>query len=303
MRLRILILLLLCQAATAQSDWPELNGPYLGQTPPGMTPVVFAPDLVSLSDSRELNSVFSPKNKIFMFSRVIDGQFKMFFSSMSNDGTWSEPRMAGPSRTYPGHSDVDMTFSPDGDWLYFISTRPLPGYSLDRHNIWRSKISRYGLETPEPLGPEINGPDHELYPWLAADGSLYFSSTRADGDGSRDTYRAQYKDSAFEEPVNLGPAINTDNDEGDIFVSPDESFLIHVSSGREDSLGEGDLYISFRAPDGHWGDDIHLGDTINSELMDYCPVVSPDGKFFFFTRGDDIMWVDAKILDAFRPSS
>ncbi|MEL7025542.1 MAG: hypothetical protein AAGL69_17530 [Pseudomonadota bacterium] len=300
MRVLILVLMLGSSNIFAQAEWPSLSGPYLGQKLPGLEPEVFAPDLVSTSDSRELNSVFSPNGKIFMFSRVIDGQFKMFYSTVSDDGVWSRPRMAAPSRTYPGHSEVDMVFSPSGDWLYFISTRPLPGYSLERHNIWKSQVTRYGLLTPEPLGPEINGPDHELYPWIVADGSLYFSSTRADSGDDRDSYRAQYRDGTFETPENLGPAINTENDEGDIFVSPDESFLIHVSSGRDDNLGEGDLYISFRGADGAWGKDIHMGDVINSAEMDYCPVVSPDGKAFFFTRGDDIMWVDAKIIDTFR---
>ncbi|MEO1204221.1 MAG: hypothetical protein AAFX10_16070, partial [Pseudomonadota bacterium] len=261
---------------------------------------VFAPGLVSLSGERELNSVFSPDGRIFMFTRSIDGVFKMFFSYQQDDGTWQEPRMAPPSNTYPGHGDVDMAFSPDGDWLYFISTRPLPGYSLERYNIWRSEVTMHGLTTPEPLGPHINGPGHELYPTLVADGSLYFSAVRDDTLGRRDSYRAQYSDGEFGEPVNLGAGVNGPTDEGDIFVSPDESYLIHVSAEREDALGSSDLYVSFRLDDGSWGQDIHMGDVINSEESDYCPVVSPDGKYFFFTRGDDVMWVDAAIIDSYR---
>ena len=88
----------------------------------------------------------------------------------------------------------------------------------------------------------------------------------------------------------------------DVFVSPDESYLIHVSSGRPDGLGESDLYISFREPDGSWGSGVHLGDGINSPRADYCPVVSPDGKIFFFTQGDDLMWVDAAVLERYRPA-
>jgi Tol biopolymer transport system component len=300
MRLTCLLALLLSFSVNAQEEWPELNGPYLGQDTPGITPEVFAPGLISLPGERELNSVFSPDGRIFMFTRSIDGVFKMFFSYQQDDGTWQEPRMAPPSNTYPGHGDVDMAFSPDGGWLYFISTRPLPGYSLERYNIWRSQVTQYGLATPEPLGPHINGPGHELYPTLVADGSLYFSAVRDDTLGRRDSYRAQYKDGEFEEPVNLGPGVNGPTDEGDIFVSPDESYLIHVSAEREDALGSSDLYVSFREDDGSWGQDIHMGDVINSEESDYCPVVSPDGKYFFFTRGDDVMWVDAAIIDSYR---
>ncbi len=235
-----------------------------------------------------------------MFTRSIDGVFKMFFSYRRDDGTWQAPRMAAPSKTYPGHRDADMAFSPDGSWVYFISDRPLAGYSLERYNIWRSRVTGQGLVTPEALGPQINGPDHELYPVLVADGSMYFSATRDDSIGRRDSYRAQFRDGKFEAPVNLGPGINSTVDEGDIYVSPDETYIIHVSAGRPDSLGGADLYISFRQPDGTWGEGINMGDEINSADIDYCPMVTPDGKYFFYTQGNDIMWVDARIVDSYR---
>ncbi len=300
MRIWILAIALISGTAAAQGEWPELMGPYLGQEPPGMTPERFAPGLISLDDERELNSVFSPNGRIFMFSRVVDGSFKMFFSYLRDDGSWQEPRMAAPSKTYPGHSDVDMAFSPDGDWLYFISNRPLPGYSLERFNIWRSQVTPYGLTTPEPLGDHINSPDNDLYPWLVADGSLYFSAHRDDSVGARDSYRAQFVDGQFQDPLNLGTGVNSEVDEGDIYVSPDESYLIHVSAGRPDGLGDADLYISFKQEDGSWGADVHMGETINSQDIDYCPAVTPDGKYFFYTQGDDIVWVDAAIIDSFR---
>ncbi|MEL6951280.1 MAG: hypothetical protein AAGM16_14320 [Pseudomonadota bacterium] len=300
MKRLLLLAILVSSSAHAQDSWPELSGPYLGQPVPGSTPEVFAPNLVSLSGERELNAVFSPDGRIFMFSRSVDGVFKMFYSWRRGDGTWQDVRMAAPSKTYPGHSDVDMAFSPAGDWVYFISDRPLAGYSLERYNIWRSKVTSEGLVAPEPLGAHINGPGHELYPMLVADGSLYFSATRDDSIGRRDSYRAQFTDGAFEAPVNLGPGVNSEVDEGDIYVSPDEDYLIHVSAGREDSLGGADLYVSFRQADGSWGDDIHMGPEINSSEIDYCPMVTPDGKYFFYTQGNDLMWVDAAIIESYR---
>lgn len=300
MRSLLSIVLLLALPAAAATSWPELSGPYLGQEPPGTAPEVFAPGLVSLPDARELNSVFSPTGRIFMFTREIDGVFKMFFSALRDDDSWSAPRMAGPSRTFPGHRDADMVFTPDGDWLYFISDRPLPGYSLDRYNVWRSRITRDGLHDPEPLGAHINGPGHELYPMIVGDGSLYFSAAREDSLGGLDSYRAQFEDGEFADPVRLGPGVNSEADEGDIYVSPDERYMIHVAGGRADSLGGSDLYVSFRQPDGSWGQDIHLGHGINSPQTDYCPMVTPDGKYFFFTQGNDVMWMDAAVIDEYR---
>ncbi len=300
MRQLCLLALLISVPATAQDEWPEISGPYLGQEPPGMTPEIFAPGLISLDGERELNAVYSPDGRIFMFTRSVNGVLKMFFTYRRNDDTWQEPRMAPPSKTYPNHGDADMAFSPDGAWVYFISQRPLPGYSLERYNIWRSRVTPHGLVAPEPLGPHINGPGHELYPLLVADGSMYFSAVRDDSIGARDSYRAQYSDGEFEEPVNLGPGINGPTDEGDIYVSPDETYIIHVAAERPDSLGGADLYISFRQADGSWGQGVNMGEEINSEEADYCPMVSPDGKYFYYTQGDDLMWVDAGIIDTYR---
>jgi len=89
------------------------------------------------------------------------------------------------------------------------------------------------------------------------------------------------------------------------FIAPDESYLIWDDQ-REDGYGSSDLYISFRQKDGSWGAAINLGDKINTEFEDAYGSVTPDGKYFFFTRsfgGDkaNIFWVDAQIIETLRP--
>ncbi|MEM9056598.1 MAG: exo-alpha-sialidase [Pseudomonadota bacterium] len=298
--LRVLLPALCCTCALAQTPAPP-TGPLLGQDPPGNVPELFAPGLISTEGARELNAVFSPDMRIFMFTREIDGVFKMHFSFRNAQDEWTAPKLVAPSLTYPGHADVDMSFAPGGQRLYFISKRPLPGHALETYNIWYSDRSPEGLLPPVALGPHINGAPHELYPWAVGDGSLYFTTERADSLGERDSYRARFRGGRFDAPVNLGPAINSEFSEGDIFVDADETLLIHFSRGRPDDLGKGDLYVSFRDDDGDWAQDRHLGDVINSPDIDYCPVVTPDGRYFFFTRGDDIYWVDAAVLEPFRP--
>jgi Tol biopolymer transport system component len=79
--------------------------------------------------------------------------------------------------------------------------------------------------------------------------------------------------------------------------------MIVNSSGRPDDLGNSDLYISFKKEDGSWTKLKNMGNKINSPETDYCPMLSPDGKYFFFTSkrsgNGDIYWVDAKIIDDF----
>jgi Tol biopolymer transport system component len=122
--------------------------------------------------------------------------------------------------------------------------------------------------------------------------------------GGSDIYRSEYGSGQYKKPENLGRAINTEANEGDVCVAPDESFLIVSSSGRPDSYGKGDLYISIRQKDGSWSYAENMGETINSSETEYCPMLSPDGKYLFFTSrksgNGDIYWVDARSIQNLR---
>ena len=76
--------------------------------------------------------------------------------------------------------------------------------------------------------------------------------------------------------------------------------------GREDSFGGADLYISFRTSNGAWSALQNMGAAVNSEQRDFCPMLSPDGKYLFFSSkraGEgDIFWVDAKVIEEFAGS-
>jgi hypothetical protein len=165
----------------------------------------------------------------------------------------------------------------------------------------------------ELVGPPISTPANELYPVFGADGSLYFNSDRAGGLSRRlpgmfftDLYRSpRLPDGNFGEPVNLGPPINSEYGTGDFSLAPDESYMV-ISLRRPENLGKGDLHVSFRNPDGTWGQPVSLGDKINTEHHELCPMVTPDGKYLFFSRligenwetatGGDIYWVDISVI-------
>ena len=105
------------------------------------------------------------------------------------------------------------------------------------------------------------------------------------------------------------PPVNSEFGVGDPFVSPDEKYVV-FSSRRPSNVGAGDLFVAFRRADGGWDEPVHLGKTVNSAQTDFCPFVTPDGKYFFFSRrhrdtkgtvtAGDVYWVDAKFLEQFR---
>lgn len=274
-----------------------------------MAPERFAPGIVS-TDAIEINGVFTPDGREFFFSRMIDRVFTMYRSVLGNGG-WSDPR---PLMVYPNGDKapaVDMAVSADGGELYFLgqyrNEYALKDPSFD---IWVSRRVNGEWSTAQVVPAPVSTTATESYPSVVADGSLYFSSDRPGSLGRSDVYRAQrVAGGRFAEPVNVGPPINSEFSEGDTFVSPDESYMI-LASGRPGGFGGADLYVSFRERDGKWSAPVNLGGTINSDQIDFCPMVTPDGKYLFFSRRwgttweetteAEVYWVDARILEQFR---
>ena len=86
-------------------------------------------------------------------------------------------------------------------------------------------------------------------------------------------------------------------------IAPDESYMVFISFERPDGYGGGDLYISFREDDSTWTEARNLGEAINSEGLDYCPSISPDGTIFFFTtiemeKGDVFGWIPGSLTSS-----
>jgi Tol biopolymer transport system component len=222
--------------------------------------------------------------------------------------------------------------SPDGNRLYFTSMRPASGSGpkIEHPDIWYVDRSGDGWGDPVRFPDHINTDGRELYPSESKDGFVYFFSNREGGYGGSDVWRAPIKDDGFGEPENLGPGVNTAAGEGDPCISPEGDYIV-FSSRREGGIGDGDLYVSFKLPDGKWSEAQNLGAPVNTEHLEFCPSVSRDGKYLFFTsrrpkateipsyrntardelgvkpnpdRGDiDIYWIDARYLERFRPKS
>jgi Tol biopolymer transport system component len=157
--------------------------------------------------------------------------------------------------------------------------------------------------------------ESESYPSFAPDGTMQFSSRRPGGFGEGDLWRAPaLSDGEFGPPVNLGRPVNSEHRESDSCVAPDGSYIV-LTSGRPGGHGNGDLYVSFRDPSsGAWSEPVNLGGQINTADTDYCPMITPDGRYLFFSRrvsdpidsgwegviAGDVYWVDANVIERLR---
>jgi hypothetical protein len=298
----ILLLVSLLGPADAVPDdttWPDVSGPYLGQEPPGLEAELFAPNIISTEHS-EIGSVFSADHTEFYFTTWTEATGTKIMVTRQVDGTWLEPVIASFSN-HP--TDVDAAISSDDSKIFFGTRRPRPGETVDQRNgfdIWYANRDSSDWSEEEWLGPVVNSGTSQVYPTVTADGTLYFQAVRDGGYGKADIYRSRLVDDNYQEPENLGPTINSEHYEGDVYVAPDESYLIISIYGRDDDLGGGDLYISFRTPTNEWTTPTNLGPGINSNQRDFCPTVSPDGKYLFFSSkrigSGDIFWADARVI-------
>jgi Tol biopolymer transport system component len=318
-------IIFLASHCARQNNYPELKGPYFGQEPPGLIPKVFEPQIVS-TGLDELNSVFSPDSHEFYFCvRNFLGAVSIFQMTMDGN-TWSQPKLMPFASRY---GDIDVTMSPDGNRILFSSRRPIPGSEEPRgdYDFWMAERNGNTWGDPIHLGEDINSESHDYYPMMTNSGAIYFSSQR-EGPGTNNIYRSEFVDGKYAKAIKLGEAINTEHREFDPYISPDESMLIFTSE-RPEGLGSGDLYISFKDEEGNWTKAKNLGERINTSGSEYCSMISPDGKYLFFTsagRGprripaqpltyedfkkahnssknglSDIYWVDAKIIEELKP--
>lgn len=73
----VLVLFALTSLVGAQeNDFPVLVGPYLGQEPPGTTPRIFAPEIVSMDKYSEFVCLFTPDGQECIFDRYGDDEYQ-----------------------------------------------------------------------------------------------------------------------------------------------------------------------------------------------------------------------------------
>jgi L-ascorbate metabolism protein UlaG (beta-lactamase superfamily) len=289
-------------------NFHNLTGEYFGQTPPGATPKVFAPGIISTDANEHSAPSFSPDgNEVFWWAnRWPDDGPPMSMTMRRENGRWTAPHVS-PFEGMPA-------FSPDGQSVYFFA--PRPGSSAAQNNestfdIWVAQKQGDAWSEPKCLNFVVRYPElrYAEMPRVTRNGTLYFVGYAPDTQNHHGIYRAELINGEYTKPELLPRSINLPSFlNGAPFIAPDESYLL-FSSNRTGSLDEyGDLYISRRQTDGSWTDPVSLGEPVNSPVQEVFPGVSPDGKYLFFCRytpghKNDVYWVDASSIPALRSIS
>ncbi|MBN2135555.1 MAG: PD40 domain-containing protein [Acidobacteria bacterium] len=261
------------------SIFQDLDGPYLGQKPPGRTPEIFAPDIISTGLGNGHIYFINEGREVYFNNHLINPHYvSLFFYSHMKDGKWTEP-VEVPLKRLVYHRPA---VNPDGSKLFCISSTAA-GISEEKSK----QTNLYCAEKTEAGWSELKKVDvGDDFPYsfsqtsMAANGNIYFQ-TGYRINGHEDIFMAEYIDGRYRKPVRLGDAINTPGHELHPFIALDESYLI-FDAAREGGFGKNDLYISFKKRDGEWTKAVNMGQIINSERDERWATVSSDGKYLFF---------------------
>ena len=205
-------------------------------------PVPFALELTTnmhegpLTFDRNAEKVYYTRNNLKK-RRKKSSKLKIYESIKSEDGNWSTPK------ELPFNLDdfdtAHPTISADGNTLIFSSNRPGGMGGMD---LYQTTLKDGIWTTPVNMGKLINTEKNDIFPFLQADNTLFFSSDGHLGEGGLDIfYTVMDTDQNYVSPVNLGAPFNSPKDDLGFILDRDKKNG-YFSSNRDGGHGEDDIY-------------------------------------------------------------
>lgn len=272
----------------------------------------FAPGVVSNGDV--FASSFTPDGRVVFFTRANADRSQMqIMMSRWQGGRWQSPVRA-PFST--GTRQMDPHVSPDGKTLFFTAPRRRDAAATDTDGDWDTWSVR--LDQPDAVAERFshwsrnrqalaNSAENEMYPSITYNEELFFGVRKRAG-GASSPGEIQYVSPAIRTspmPVVLSKEITNSSNP---YITPDGRVLIVSATGPE-SRKRSDLYVIRRREDGRWMDPVSLGPEVNSMDVEFCPQLSRDGQYLFFSRvhydgdratGNDIYVVATRFIRPLR---
>jgi outer membrane protein OmpA-like peptidoglycan-associated protein/tetratricopeptide (TPR) repeat protein len=205
-------------------------------------PEVFSTKLSELNKNLS-NATLSPNGREIFFTRN-DNQLnqqntyslQLFRAISTGSDRWKDIQklpFCNPNFNY-----MHPALSPDGNTLFFVSNKNGGSGGTD---LWMSSKKGEDWDTPENLGPVVNTPFHEGFPFLDEQGRLFFCSKGHTSFGGYDIFVTEKdQDGQWTTPRNLGRPIN----------GPLDDISIYLEAGGESGMftssrdgGDDDIYF------------------------------------------------------------
>jgi Tol biopolymer transport system component len=258
---------------------------YFGFTGPGDKTELFAPGIRSSENSNEFSMAVSPLGDEVFFSRGMWPESKiMHVKKIGN--RWTEPEVAIFSDDC---YTAEPAFSPDGKYLYFSSSKGKE--EVKEYSIWRVERSDGNWDNAKKV-IDITSPGiWEFHPSITKDGSVYFCCWDSkESKGS--IYKSDCLKGIYSEPSKVNIPFNAKSSDTDPFADPSGKYII-TSSDIKDSKSGYDVFISYKKGD-TWSEPVNPGSRFNTPENDASVDVSPDGRYFFIYKQNDVYWTETK---------
>ena len=235
----------------------------------------------------------SDQKEIYFTSRRPDGisgemdeynnYFEDIYYSQLNNNEWAPAINMGPPLNTSTH-DATVSLTSNGNEMIIYRTNK----NLSGGDLYLSQHSKKGWGMPEKLTENVNSQYQEASAITSPDGEImYIASNRPGGFGGKDIYRVRkLPNHEWSLPENLGPTINTAYDEDAPFIHADGLTLYFSSNGME-TMGGFDIFESGLDENGYWSIPKNLGYPLNTVKDDIYFVMSPDGRFGYYSSDMD----------------
>jgi hypothetical protein len=220
--------------------------------------------------------------------------YEDIYIAQKTENGWVNPGPLSENINTTAH-DACVAFSPSGTELiiYRTDSKQVGG------DLYISKYDGEKWSIPEKLGPEVNSEYLETSACFSSSGNeIIFSSNRPGGFGGKDLYiTRKFLNGKFSLPRNLGPDINSPEDEDAPFIDKNDNTLYFSSKGHN-SIGEYDIFHSeFNNENESWGKAENIGMPINSTNDDIYFIKLDDKDLALFTSRREGGFGDADIYE------
>lgn len=182
-------------------------------------------------------SLNADATELFMYRNKGEGKGDLYLSEL-NGAKWTIPVLQ--LKLNSPEWDGSACFIPNEDKIIFSSERKGGFGGKDLYSAERIKDNMW--TNIKNLGPEVNSKYDEDAPFVTSDGRiLFFSSNNKNSFGGYDIFRCDYLNGEWQAPYNLGPPINTTNDDNYFTVRADGK-VAYYSSHKKGGDGGQDIY-------------------------------------------------------------
>jgi outer membrane protein OmpA-like peptidoglycan-associated protein len=227
-----------------EQGWTDGNYSTIYATEDGTPPVLFMGDLDSKYNdgpvcfSKDYNTVYFTRNSSKKSELAKDGTYKLKILEASLDQNGFSMVKVFPFNN-KDYNVAHPSISSDGYTMFFASDMEGGKGGMDIYITKKDSSGVWGA--PVNMGDKINTAGNEVFPFIASNNMLYFSSNGRDGLGGLDIYENKLVGSQAGKTYNMGEPVNSKNDDFGIFLNEDNKSG-YISSNRKNGGLDDDIY-------------------------------------------------------------